>query len=100
MVPRDVSLVHNLNYFDEIWIENKLFGKASVIKKLLQKHNRQREKKVFYVGDETRDIEAAKKCNIISVAVIWGYNSEEILLREKPDFIVKTPRDILNLPTY
>ncbi|PIX61986.1 hypothetical protein CO057_03315 [Candidatus Uhrbacteria bacterium CG_4_9_14_0_2_um_filter_41_50] len=31
------------------------------------------------IGDETRDIRAAKKADISSVAVTWGFNSVEAL---------------------
>ena len=34
---------------------------------------------VVYVGDETRDIVAARKLGIRVAAVTWGYNSSEAL---------------------
>jgi len=41
------------------------------------------------VGDETRDIEAAKAAGFQSVAVTWGYNSKKVLENARPDFIVE-----------
>ncbi|MEB3145344.1 MAG: HAD hydrolase-like protein, partial [Cylindrospermopsis raciborskii 1523720] len=50
---------------------------------------------VIYVGDETRDIEAAKKANLKVIAVTWGFNSPEALTRENPDFLIDHPRELL-----
>jgi phosphoglycolate phosphatase-like HAD superfamily hydrolase len=46
--------------------------------------------KVFYIGDETRDIEAAKKAGIKSIAVTWGYNTKAILDNSNPDFLCES----------
>ena len=53
--------------------------------------------KTYYVGDEERDIKAAKKVGVKSVAVTWGFESNRILKREKPLYIVNTPKDLLNI---
>jgi len=39
----------------------------------------------LFVGDKTRDIEAAKKAGIRMAAVTWGYNSRRSLDAMKPD---------------
>ena len=41
---------------------------------------------MYYVCDEIRDIEAARKSKIKSIAVTWGYNSKEALEKEKARF--------------
>jgi len=51
----------------------------------------------FYIGDETRDIDAAQQCNIPSIAVAWGFNSEQTLMRSKPSYLAKTPHDLLRI---
>lgn len=43
------------------------------------------------------DIEAAKACNINSIAVTWGFNSEKVLLQHEPHFIAIKPTDILTI---
>ena len=53
--------------------------------------------KAYYIGDETRDIEAAKKNHIKSIAVTWGYNSETALEKYDPSYIAKTPKDLLTI---
>lgn len=47
------------------------------------------------VGDEERDIAAAKEAKLKSVAVTWGYNNTEQLAAGKPDFIVDSPAELL-----
>jgi phosphoglycolate phosphatase-like HAD superfamily hydrolase len=51
----------------------------------------------MYIGDETRDISAAKKINIKMIAVAWGFNSFSVLNQYHPDFLVDHPRDVLNI---
>ncbi|MBI2546926.1 MAG: HAD family hydrolase [Candidatus Aenigmarchaeota archaeon] len=41
-----------------------------------------------YVGDMVGDIQAAKMAGMMSVAITRGYNSEDILAVQKPDFII------------
>ena len=64
-----------------------------VINKIL-KQKKIEKKDVFYVCDEVRDIAAAKKSGIKSIAVVWGYNSEEALQKEEPEFMIKTPQEL------
>ena len=49
------------------------------------------------MGDETRDVEAAKKANIKVVAVTWGFNSPEALAKENPDFLINHPSELLEV---
>lgn len=85
---------HNLRtFFNFITIESHFFSKGHLLKKIIKKHQID-PSKAFYIGDETRDIEAANKNHIQSIAVTWGYNSEKILLKHQPSFIAKKPADI------
>ncbi|MFM2062778.1 MAG: hypothetical protein RLZZ507_2448 [Cyanobacteriota bacterium] len=88
---------HGLNYlFEFIYSGVTIFGKTTIINNVL----RQRQLKpqtVIYVGDETRDIEAAKKANIKVVAVSWGFNSPEALAKQNPDFLIHHPSELLDV---
>ena len=75
-----------------------IFGKAHVLKKLL-KQNDIDAKDAFYVGDEVRDIEAAKRAGVKIISVTWGYNNEESLNEHQPDFVVHQPREIVKIVT-
>lgn len=84
---------NNLDLFDFIYSEASFFNKHKVINHLLKKQKLKREEIVF-IGDETRDVEAAKKEKIRIIAVSWGYNSKKLLAKEKPDFLVDKPKEI------
>lgn len=52
---------------------------------------------VAYIGDEARDIEAAKKAGILAVAVTWGFEGEIPLRNEDPDYLLHKPKELLTL---
>lgn len=84
------------SYFDEIYGGVGLFGKASVMKKIVRKHKIPKVD-CYSIGDETRDIAAAKKAGLISIAVTWGFNGRQILESYHPDYLVKKPAEIFKL---
>jgi len=88
--------MNHIEVFEGIYSKRNLFGKAAAIDALIRKKKFDK-KLTFYVGDETRDIEAAGKCGIKIIAVTWGYNNEELLIKSNPDFIAKQPEDIVNI---
>ena len=51
------------------------FGKHKVINRWLKREHINPEQ-VVYVGDEVRDIDAARKTGIKVIAVSWGFNSQ------------------------
>lgn len=85
-----------VHLFDFINSSTNYFGKAIILKKILQKNHIQKSE-ACYVGDETRDIDAAKQCGVTAVAVTWGFNSEQILLRYEPHYLIRKPEDLLNI---
>jgi phosphoglycolate phosphatase len=58
--------------------------------------NRKQEA-VFMVGDSLSDVQAAKEAAVTSIAVTWGHQSLENLLRAKPDFVVSSPPDLIQI---
>lgn len=64
-----------------------LFGKARLFEQVIRQTGVERAR-VLAVGDETRDIEAAQKARIRSVAVSWGYATVGGLQRARPDWLV------------
>ena len=75
------------------------FGKHKVINKWLRIENIHTEK-VVYVGDEIRDIDAAKKTGIKVIAVGWGFNSQEALAAQNPDFLIERPQELIEIMNY
>lgn len=81
------------NCFDFIYGETSIFGKHRTINKLL-KQIKIRPEEIIYVGDETRDIVAAKKSKIKAIAVSWGFNSKKALQAQNPDFLIDRPESL------
>ena len=52
---------------------------------------------VFFVGDSVSDIHAAQETSIKSIAVSWGHQSLDRLIPAKPDFIVHSPEEIIEV---
>jgi phosphoglycolate phosphatase len=86
---------HQLDHlFDFIYSGTTIFGKHRIINSVIKQHQIKSDR-VIYVGDETRDIRAAKKSKVGAIAVAWGFNSAEILAQCQPDFLVETPEELL-----
>lgn len=82
--------------FDFISSTSKLTGKAKhlrAIRKTFSLHATE----MLYVGDEIRDVKAAKKAGVPIAAVTWGFNSRESLASESPDHLFTQPADFLRL---
>lgn len=67
-----------LPYFSFIVFDVGVFAKAQAFKEIL---NRRSTALNIYVGDETRDSQAALKAKMDFVAVSWGYNSRKAFER-------------------
>ena len=76
----------------------KLFGKARALKQILRAEGVARSE-VLYVGDEVRDVEAARKAGVTSAAVTWGFHAESLLRENGPDHVVAGPTGLLPLLT-
>lgn len=79
---------------DFILSSRSIFGKGRVLKKVLR-DQRLDKSRVLYVGDEIRDIEAAREAGIKVGAVSWGYNTREALMSRNPDFLADHPRELV-----
>ena len=99
-VPANVELFlqsHGLRrQFDFISSTSKLTGKAKHLKAIRKTYSLHNEE-MLYVGDELRDVKAAKKARIPIAAVTWGFNSRESLAAEKPDHLFHHPSEFLEL---
>ncbi len=90
-------LQHNkLNMFDFVYSEKNLFGKGRVLSNLIRKHGLDKAKAI-YIGDETRDIDAAEEAGISVISVSWGINSREALVKYGAKHIADTPKELLTL---
>lgn len=71
-----------------------LFGKPQRILNVLRKLKVD-PAQVMYVGDETRDMEAARKSKVSGLAVCWGANGREAMETEGPEFCIDDPVELL-----
>ncbi len=85
---------NKINFFDFIHSGSSIFGKARSINSALKK-NSLSISNVAYIGDEARDIDAAKKLGIPIFSVCWGFNSKDTLSALNPDSIVENPRELI-----
>lgn len=84
---------NELDFFEFIRTGKSVFGKSHLINKIVRQR-KVAKSSVYYVCDEIRDIEATKKSGIKSIAVTWGYNTKDALIKENPDFLVDTPDEL------
>lgn len=73
-----------------------LMSKAGVLRRLLRTSSILPQD-ALAIGDETRDIEAARKLGIPSIAVNWGFSTQPALEKAGPDFLVSSAEQILEI---
>lgn len=84
---------NKLEIFDYIRAGVKTFHKASAIRKTVS-HYHLKDREMIFVGDEIRDVLAAKKNKMTVIGVTWGINSRKGLEKENADFVVDTADEL------
>jgi phosphoglycolate phosphatase len=69
--------------------KKRYLGSKTIALVALLRNRHYNRKQTWMIGDEIRDILAAKRAGINSVAVIWGLQDVSILKRYNPDYLVK-----------
>ncbi|MDF1633692.1 HAD hydrolase-like protein [Mycoplana sp. MJR14] len=87
------ALAQHVRLIDHFACGASLFGKARHFQKLL-KATSQDPGRVIAIGDEARDIEAARKAGIAAGSVAWGYAEADFLRSLRPDHFFATVDDI------
>jgi phosphoglycolate phosphatase len=83
-------------YFSHFHCGASLFGKATKIRKTLGAA-RVHPDDAIYVGDETRDAEAARQAGTRFAAALWGYASRDALIACAPDLVLTAPGEIAGI---
>jgi len=81
-------------WFAGVYGDIGLRSKSSALKKIMKKE-KIKAVDCVYIGDEVRDVEAAKKAGVMSVAVGWGFNYSTALKLANPTAIAQSPKDLL-----
>lgn len=93
----DVFLAnHPQLVFDFISTGSGLFSKHHRLAKLL-KQRKLALAETCYVGDEVRDIEAARELGMTMVAVSWGFSASQLLAASHPQHLLHEPSELLTL---
>lgn len=80
--------------FDAVYGGIGLFSKARTLAKLMAGQD---PASFFYIGDEVRDIDAARHAGVQCISVAWGYNNEGALKRAGATTVVSEPKELLQL---
>jgi phosphoglycolate phosphatase len=91
---RDYADRHRLPDLHPILGGTGLFGKARVLRRQARRWQIE-PRELVYVGDELRDLDAARDAGVRFAAVGWGYTSLQRLASAAPDFCCHHPRDLL-----
>lgn len=84
----------NWDCFSFIYSGSSLFGKGRLLKHCLEEKALDRLS-TLYVGDEIRDIEAARRAQIKSIGVAWGFQTASRIKNAKPDTVIERPTELL-----
>jgi phosphoglycolate phosphatase len=74
---------------------SSLFGKAPKFRRVLKKMGIPAAQ-ALAIGDETRDVDAAREVGMRAGSVLWGYASEAVLTALRPDALFRKPQDIID----
>lgn len=83
-VSSKVNVLDNVSFYG---------GKDRALKKLTRSFGYE-PSTVWMVGDETRDIQAANKAGLQSIAVTWGLQDRKLLEKTNPTQIANKPDDV------
>lgn len=87
---------NNIDFFNFIKGDVSFFGKDTVLLEEMRVHDLLPEETI-YIGDEIRDVEAAKSAELKVISVTWGFNNKKILESYSPDFIAQKPQQLLKI---
>ncbi|MBI1856764.1 HAD-IA family hydrolase [Candidatus Saccharibacteria bacterium] len=92
--PRTIKKVTRAQGLEFIHVlpSANLFSKAAKLKNLKKKYPNEN---MVMIGDELRDIQAAKRAGIKVFAVTWGFQPKEMLKSANPDILISKPSEIL-----
>jgi phosphoglycolate phosphatase len=75
------------NCFEQVVGRRNLSSKSKAMSKFINKYKLDPDKTI-YIGDEVKDILAAKDNGIKIMSVVWGFNSSRKLREYEPDWLI------------
>ena len=89
---------HDLRMFEHVAGGVGMSGKARALTRLMSRAG-YAARDVVYIGDEARDVDAATRASVRSIAVAWGYTDRNALAAHAPTHIADRPADLVTLLT-
>ncbi len=86
---------HGIGGIDFVSTSNVLLGKSKALGKIARSEGISL-REMLYIGDELRDLDAAKKAGCLFAAAAWGYTTAEALERDGVDLICRSPIDLID----
>ena len=77
--------------FDKVIVN--IENKTNALKNLVKEKNLNLQK-TFFIGDSNHEIESGKEAKIKSIAVTWGFSTEDKLKSAEPDYIVHNLKEL------
>jgi phosphoglycolate phosphatase len=93
---RRILGIKNASRIDTFECSASMFGKARKLRSVIKRLGAT-PSTTLCIGDETRDIDAAREVGAASGAVLWGYAKAEILERFAPNHVFQTFDEIAAL---
>ena len=87
---------HAIDWFDDVHSTRSILSKKRRVKKYIRERGIDPQT-LFYVGDTSVDVESARLAGAKAVAVAWGLNTVQALVRSIPDYLVEHPRELLEI---
>jgi len=86
----------NANLFKYMECDISLNGKKASFQRIVRRTGLEKSR-ILAIGDEIRDLEAARRAGIAFGAVSWGYTDIQTLKTQSPDLVFSKASDILDL---
>ncbi len=84
------------DFFEFIIGYSRLTGKQRSLRRAIKQFDLAPEA-VLYIGDDTRDVKAAKTAGIDIAAATWGISARPLLEAHQPTYLVDTPAELHSL---
>lgn len=95
-IKKSLKQHHLYKFFTDLYGNAAFFGKKWAIRRVLKRNNLV-AKDAVYIGDEARDVIAAKAAGIRVIAASWGFDDRHILATLEPTAIADSPEDIVRV---
>jgi len=83
-------------FFEFVVGYTRLTGKQRALRQTVKRFDMAPET-VLYIGDDVRDIKAAKTAGIAIAAATWGISARTLLDTHQPSYLIDTPAELLSL---